>query len=120
MLPKNIYISASGGWGDLVRLYLKDEKFYGYIKGIKNKYPKTHIKVLLCIHNSEAKELFKHYPYIDECHNYIYQLESQPYFDKYEGDHVHAVKILSQIKEEIRWEKPSIYLNEKEEIKLKK
>jgi hypothetical protein len=63
---EKIWIPTGGGLGDIVRCYLKDEPFWGYLKNLKEVRPRTKIKVISTSHNPETPALFKYTPFIDE------------------------------------------------------
>lgn len=114
-IPSRVFITTGGGWGDVVRLYLRDERRYGYFEGIKARWPGIHIKIMMCSHNSASEELFRFHPCVDECQAFVYQLDGTPYFERYKGKHQDMTR-LPQLFNGIPWRKPEIYLSPEEEI----
>jgi hypothetical protein len=63
-VPNKIYVPTGGGLGDIVRCYLRDEPYWGYMQSLKRKYPHIIIKVVSTSHNPEVREFFKYVPFI--------------------------------------------------------
>ncbi len=112
-----IFVKGGGGLGDLIREYLEGEKYWGYLEGIKEKYPGIKIKAILCIHNPQAKEFLKYHPCLDSTEQYPWQVDGTPVFFTHSDEHV-FIKSVPGLFEGLKYRKPPIYLDKKEEIQV--
>lgn len=111
---RKIFVKGGGGLGDLIREYFGGQDYWGYLKGIKDKYPDIKIKAVLCIHNPQATEFLKYNPYLEKIEQYPWQVDGEPVFNKYKEDYA-FIRDAEGIFNELIYEKPSIYLNKEEE-----
>lgn len=109
-----VYVVGGGGLGDLLREYFGGQDYWGYLKGVKEKYPGIKIKAILCIHNPQAKEFLKYNPYLEKIEQYPWQIDGEPIFFEHSNDYV-FIRSISGIFEGLEYEKPKVYLNREEE-----
>jgi len=92
-----VYISCSGGLGDIIQTYLSnpvnpeglngDDRFpssdptmslwFRRLENFKEIYPEAHVKLVVMSHNPNAQELFEHHPYIDDIEVWKYHASTQ-------------------------------------------
>jgi ADP-heptose:LPS heptosyltransferase len=77
--PKGYYIHTGGGLGDVMMDYSTGKAGWGYLKALKERWPRTHTKVMLTSTNAQAKEFVRHNPHIDRIEQYNWQNPHKPW-----------------------------------------
>ena len=117
-MPKiKVFVKGGGGLGDLIREYLGGEKYWGYLEGIKERYPDIKVKAILCIHNPQAKEVLKYHPCLNEIEQYPWQLDGTPIFFSHSDGHV-FIKSVHGLFSGLEYKKPEVYLKKEEEVQV--
>lgn len=106
---EKIWIPTGGGLGDIVRCYLKDEPFWGYLKNLKEVRPRTKIKVISTSHNPETPALFKYTPFIDEVQELGWMLDGRA-IQQHEGKGYVSVHAAMETLRHLKHEPPDFYL----------
>ena len=109
----DIYVPTSGGLGDVARVYLKDERYWGYLKYLKKRYPESKIKILSRCHTPQVEEFFKYNPYIDEFREFGWIVDGNPLVEKYKNGAIYIDKILKR-HPKMKWEQPVLHLGEED------
>lgn len=114
-----LYIPVGGGLGDVVRCYLKDEQFWGYLSWFKQHYTNSYIKILSTSHNLAVEEFFKYNPYISEFKEFGWDIQGRPIVSTYKQDFILFQDVLSKYKDK-KWAQPIYYLREQDNVEVNK
>jgi len=117
---KQIFIPTGGGLGDVIRIYFRDEEYWGYLNNVKEKFPRRTIKVLSSCHNPQVKEFFRYHPSIDEFHEFGWIINGTELIEKYKGHATHIKETVKKYKSSLRWEQPTLYLGQEDHAEIDK
>jgi len=109
-MTDKVYFRLGGGFGDIIRTYLRGEHYWNYLKPLKEKYPHVKTKAIGCCHNTQVIEMVQHNPYLDFIENYGWTLEGD--YEKHAKDYtwIHDAKLLQGLSPEL----PKLYLSDED------
>lgn len=124
ILSYQLCFAINGGLGDAYKGYW-GWRFWGKLRGFKEKYPDSNIKAIICSHNPETAKFFRTNPYVDIVESYPAVARSPSskkspkdiIMDKYGKDYT-FVGDCNDLFRDISYEKPQVYLANKVEEQL--